>query len=209
MSEKKRKPVSVEVLGKDSAWREIAKEIIREHHHHLVGVDIALCWKFGWKADEDGRQKISEGKRANDTDRALRQVGGDVVIYLSHEIFNSGAFDEREGRYWIDHALAMVGEKLDSEGEPARNQFDSPIFRNRKPDITAFSEVLKRHGVIDQGIRTAREIILANSDRDQTLIAWMENREASKPDAAPSGVEEEPQVEPTGVSQPAEELATA
>lgn len=194
MSEKTRKSISVEVLDGKSRWAEIAINLITKYHGHLVNVDIALCWRFGWKPDEDGRQKISEAKRGNDTDRALRRLGASVVVYLNYEVFNSGAFDEREARYHIDHALTMIGEKLDSEGSQVTNETGWPIFRTRKPDVLAFSEVLRRHGPIDGGIRTAREILLANSDRDQTLIAWMENRDDPRDhdhDDDEEGIEEE------------------
>jgi hypothetical protein len=187
MSEKKRKAVSVELIdeypeddkgrpGPQRAVYRILDELVAEHHQHLDEMSVVILWKFGWKADEDGRMKVAEAKRTNDTDRELRHDGRDVVVYLNHGVFNNGRFTEHQMRFWLDHALTGIAPKYDSEGEHVVNEKGDTIFRTRKPDVQVFSEVVARHGILIDELVTLRNVFdnPTNRERDDSLIAWAE-----------------------------------
>jgi hypothetical protein len=193
MSEKKRKAVGVELIPEFNEKEQrrgvykVLDKIVGDHHPHLSEVSISLMWKFGWKADEDGRQKVAEAKRSNDTDRALRNCGRDVVVYLNHEVFNNGRFTENAIRFWIDHALTGIAPKYDKDGEELVNENGDPVFRTRKPDVVVFSEVVGRHDILLEELVTLRGVFDEGRERHDSLLDWAAAQNA---DAEDSGVEE-------------------
>src|SRR3990167_2134573 len=120
--EKSRKKVNVKVLerlhaGKITGPYRIMEKMIEDHHSHLSQAKIAIAWRFGWKADADGRVKLGQCKKGSDLDRELNDK--DFVILLNHEAWNRADFTEAQMNALMDHELCfpagttIAGPKVD------------------------------------------------------------------------------------------------
>ena len=98
-AEKARKKVTVKLLEREYAGKateayQILDRLIAKHHSQLGSAKIAIAWRFGWKADTDGRLKLGQAKKGSDLDRELHQY--DFVILLNHEAWNQGGLSEKQ-----------------------------------------------------------------------------------------------------------------
>lgn len=196
----KAKSVTVEYLKRakkgdtDPEVYRIMDELIEQHHDHLKTAKIAICWKWGWRADSDGRVRYAQAKKASEVDRALRRDGNDFVLLLNHEIFNSGAFKAEQARYWIDHALECCKESLDQSGEARVDEKGGTVWRVRKPTLEVFPEVYARHGCCTQGMAHLRGIVFDREAADRPLIAMLEQQQHDRDLKAEEADEDEDDV---------------
>lgn len=144
-----RKRVTVKLLksqhaGKMTQPYKIMEALIREHHHHLENVNIAIAWRFGWRANSDGQMIMGRAKKCTDLDRELADY--DFVILLNHEVWSKGGLDEKQRRALIDHELCHCEVTLDSNGELKHDEEGRLVCRIRRHDIEEFQDVVARHG---------------------------------------------------------------
>lgn len=155
--EKSRKPVNVKLLSREHAGRVVSvyavmEALIRQHHEHLAKAKIAIAWRFGWKANSDGRVTLGQAKKGSDLDRELH--GYDFVILLNHEAVNGGSLDDKQIRALIDHELCHCQVSKDSNGGDKTDANGRVVYRIRKHDIEEFREIVARHGCWKEELET-------------------------------------------------------
>lgn len=148
--EKSRKKVTVKLLerkhaGKTTEAYAIMDKLIEQHHSHLSGAKIAIAWRFGWKANTDGRVTLGQAKKGSDLDREMHDH--DFVILLNHEAWNGGSLNEQQRVALIDHELCHCQVAKDSNGETKTDENGRTCYRIRKHDCEDFKEVISRHGL--------------------------------------------------------------
>lgn len=154
---KARKKVNVTLLershgGKATTAYRLMDEIIEAHHEHLKEAKIAIAWRFGWKANADGRITLGQAKKGSDLDRALHDH--DFVILLNHEVWNQTSFTEAQMRALLDHELCHCAVAIDTSGDPKLDENGRTCYRIRKHDIEEFRDVVSRHGVWKEDIES-------------------------------------------------------
>lgn len=144
---KKKKQIPFQVLERKThpGIYKLMDDLIEEHHEHLADAKIVIAWRFGWKADSDGRIKLGQAKKAGELDRSLH--GQDFVILLNHEHWNAAGFTDAHQRALIDHELCHCQVAVDHAGDPKTNEKGRVIYRVRHHDITEFRDVVARHGL--------------------------------------------------------------
>lgn len=147
---KARKKVTVKLLARTNAGQvvgayRIMEKLIEDHHSHLRGAKIAIAWRFGWKADADGRIKLGQAKKGSDLDRELHH--NDFVILLNHERWNMANFSEEQMAALLDHELCHCQVSCDANGEPKTDEIGRTVYRLRKHDVEEFRDVVARHGL--------------------------------------------------------------
>lgn len=170
----KRKPVNFSVIQRMNAGKvvrvySLMEELIKEHHPHLSDAKIVIAWRFGWRGDPDGRIKLGQMKKASDLDRGLHAY--DFVMLLNHEVFNAGSFTSDMETALIDHELCHAAVKVDSDGEPMKNDEGKIVYRIRRHDVEEFSEIVARHGLWKADVKKLVE--LAN-EHDRPILAMDE-----------------------------------
>jgi hypothetical protein len=189
-----RKKITVKLLerehsGKVTTPYRIMEELVQEHHHHLVDAKIAIAWRYGKKADADGRLWLGQAKKGSDLDRSLH--GYDFVIILNFEAWNSSSFTEDMMRALMDHELTHCAVSNDSNGEPKMDESGKTVYRIRKHDLEEFREVVARHGQWKEDIRAFVEAALRDQREaeDRPLLhpkAAEEKAQADQSDVEPA-----------------------
>lgn len=182
--EKARKRVNVKLLDREHAGKvtgpyKLLDLLVAEHHSHLVDAKIAIAWRFGWRADADGRVILVSVKKGSDLDREMH--GYDFVFLINHEVWNGGGFSERAQLRLIDHACCRCQVSKDSNGEEKIDENGRTTYRMRKPDIVEFCEVVARHGLCTDDL-TAFAQAAGLADQNRPLLKDQEP-EAVKPKA--------------------------
>lgn len=162
---KPRKAVAVKLIerehaGKITAAYKLLDQLVAKTHKHLAEGKFAFAWRFGWKADSDGRIKMASVKKGSDLDRELN--GFDFVILINHEVWNSGAFKTDQMIALIDHQLCHCQVSIDSSGEKKTDDQDRIVYRLRKHDIEEFRDVVARHGCYTDDLQEFFESIKNN-----------------------------------------------
>lgn len=135
----------------------LLRELVREHHDHLVDARIALAWCTSWRPDVDGRCILGKCKKASDLDRELASF--DFIILLKkswwqdvRDVTNETtgevitAADQRKAL--LDHELCHAGVKLDDRtNEVVRDERGRKVYRTVRHDIEEFSSVVARNGI--------------------------------------------------------------
>lgn len=179
---RKKKPVTVKLLSRQHAGRltmpyALMERLVDKHHDHLVDAKIAIAWRFGWKADVDGRIKMVSVKKGSDLDRELHDY--DFVILLNHEAWNGGTgydgpvLNEGQMTIYMDHALCWCQVAKDGKGEPRIDENNRIVYRLRRPDRVEFSEIVARYNcytsdldeVAAAGIDAAQRPLLKDKEK--------------------------------------------
>lgn len=165
---KARKAVTVKLLEREHAGKvttpyRLMEEIVAAHHPRLAEAKIAIAWKFGKRADADGRVWLGQMKKGNDLDRTMH--GFDGVLLLNHEVWNSAEFSEEQMRALIDHDLCHLDVVTDTSGEPKLDEEGRKVYRIRKHDIEEFTEIVHRHGCWKDDLRRFAEHVIAGKER--------------------------------------------
>jgi hypothetical protein len=143
----KRKEVNFLVVTREQEAElyTLMDELVGEHHADLAEARIALAWRFGWKADPDGRLQLGQCRRASDLDRLLHDL--DFVILLNWEAWHAADFSEAQKRALLDHELSHGALRLTDDGEPAEDTNGRKVYRIRKHDVEEFRAIVERHGL--------------------------------------------------------------
>jgi len=173
---KKRKRVTVKLLERKHAGKitepyRIMESLIAKHHSHLGDAKMAIAWRFGWKADADGRLRLGQAKKGTDLDRALHHY--DFVILLNHEAWNQGNLTAAQRQALVDHELCHCQVCHDSDGEAKTDEESRTVYRVRKHDVEEFLDVVSRHGLYTSelsklaqaGINDSKRPLLAESGK--------------------------------------------
>lgn len=147
--EKSRKKVNVKLVPEFNAGRKVsvyvvAERLIEQYHEHLADAKIAIAWRYGWKANADGRVVLGQAKKGSDLDREMH--GFDFVILLNHEAVNGGSLNDKQIEAVIDHELCHCQVSKDQNGERKTDENGRVVYRIRKHDIEEFQEIVARHG---------------------------------------------------------------
>ena len=180
----RKQKVPIKPVPDNSGWYNVMAELIEKHHPHLTGesADIILMWHLTKKADSDGILTPAWAKKTTELERQREAAGRDFVIFLCHDVFNSGDFTEDQGRFWLDMALESCKPQLKENGEQKLTEDNEYVWRIAKPPVAVFPEVIARHGPLHDAVALLRRIILDNVDRDRTLLRLIGDREASSED---------------------------
>lgn len=146
----KPKAVNYQLVERDSEEGapvyEMLRELVEEYHDHLTSNRIAVMWRFGWKADPDGRIQLGACKKASDIDRELRK-NLDFVILLSWDFWSAAQVSDEQRKALLDHELMHAAEALDDDMEPKVDSRGRKVFRIRKHDVEEFTDIVRRHGI--------------------------------------------------------------
>lgn len=185
---KARKKVTVKLLerehgGKVTTPYRLMERIVKAHHPHLKDAKIAIAWRFGKRADADGRLWLGQAKKGSDLDRSLH--GYDFVILLNHEAWNVSSFTEEMMNALLDHELCHCAIANDSNGEPKVDEEGRKVYRIRKHDLEEFSEVVARHGQWKSDIRHFVDMALRDK-RERDAQPLLPDEKSSKETASKS-----------------------
>lgn len=191
--EKARKKVNVRLAPREHAGRvlavyEIVESLVEKHHTHLADAAIAIAWRFGWKANADGRVTLGQVKKGSDLDRELH--GFDFVILLNHEAVNGGTLKQPQLKALIDHELCHCQVSRDQNGGVKTDENGRTVYRIRKHDIEEFQEIVARHGLWKDELEAF--VAAVREKKDRPLLPDQEPAAASKrpatlPLGAPAG----------------------
>lgn len=175
----KPKPVTVELLPRDRDGEvpepyRLMDDLIGSHHPHLAEAKIAICWRYTWTEDADGRLQVAQCKKGSDLDRELH--GHDFVILLNHEVWNAGTFDTDQQIAVLDHQLCHAQVSVDSDGEWKYDEKERPVYRIRQHDVEEFTEVVARRGLYMGQLEQFAAAFMEREDRPLLKVA--EEREA-------------------------------
>ena len=162
------KKVTVKLLerqrnGKPSEPYQVMDKLIAEHHPHLAQAEIAICWRYGWSEDVDGRLRLGQASKASDCERALQEY--DLVLLLNWEAWNTGGLDGVQQRALLDHELTHCQVALDEDGEPKVDEDGRIVYRIRKHDVEEFREVVERHGLYTDDLQEFAQAGIKDSER--------------------------------------------
>lgn len=106
------KRVSYELIDKNNETvgrpiYRLLRELVQDHHPHLVNARIALAWCTSWKPDVDGRVVLGKCKKASDLDRELAAY--DFIILLKKSFWQDLAVTAEQRRALLDHELCHAG----------------------------------------------------------------------------------------------------
>lgn len=135
--------IKVDVIEKEHSLYGVMGELIGSFHPHLADARIALAWHRGWKADQDGRCRLGQCRKASDLDRTLH--GYDFVILLHAELVTE--IGGARMRALLDHELCHAAVSVDENGEEKLDENGRPCWRIRKHDMEEFAEIVQRHGL--------------------------------------------------------------
>ncbi len=180
MGEKKKKPkaVNVQVIPRELAAGGVHESylmmdrIVAEHHEHLIEANIALAWNLSWSADPDGRLILGKCKKVDDLGRQLH--GFDFVILLNKDAW--AEMDTAMRRALLDHELCHAQVKLDKNEDIVHDENGKIVYRCRKHDLEEFRDIVRRHGMWDDGIRDfVREAVRSSNEPLLKIAAALED----------------------------------
>ncbi len=158
-AEKKRKKVNVHFLprmhaGKVRAPYRIMEELIEAHRKDLNEARIAIAWRFGWRADTDGKLQLGAMSKASEFQRDLPKDAYDAVMLLNHEAFNGSILNDEQQEAVIYHELCHLEIAKDTDGEAKQDDKKRTCFRMRKHDVEEFNEVVAKFGCYKKDVET-------------------------------------------------------
>lgn len=170
--------------GEQHPLYELTQELIDKHHEHLDEAVIAIMWRRGWNADQDGR--LTLGKMCKVQERDKRLHGKDFVMLLNRDAVDElKDADDRMLRALVDHELCHASVNLTEDGEVARDDYGRPEWRIRKHTIEEFHEIVARHGSWKDDVRSFVEVALESKrlpllpkPGDRTLISQITAKSA-------------------------------
>lgn len=184
-----RKSVKVKLLerkhgGKVTTPYKLMEELIAtvQDHSQLKSAKIAIAWRFGAKADIDGRLWLGQTRKGSDLDRALH--GFDFVLILNHEVWNSAAFSEAQMVALIDHELSHCAPLCDKDGGQVIDEEGRKCWRTRKHLVEEFPGVIKRRGLWSENVRDLVAAAAEFEDKPILKIAAEAEAKRQKPPAA-------------------------
>lgn len=131
---------------------QLMDELIASHHSDLESCRIALVWRYGWKANDDGQVILGQFKKCSSLE--VQMHGYDAKILLNYEAWTGVDFSEGQQRALLDHELCHGALKLDKEGDPAVDPNTGRLkYRTRKHDCEEFDAIVERHGLWTGNIR--------------------------------------------------------
>lgn len=148
-----RKKITVKLINREHAGEVVEvyriMERLKADRNDLFEAKIACAWRYGKKADADGRLWLGQCKKGSDLDRSLH--GYDFVILLNYEAWQSLDVKQREALMF--HELTHAAVSKDANGEAKTDEEGRVVYRIRKHDLEEFREVANRYGCWKDDIR--------------------------------------------------------
>lgn len=175
---KRGKKVTVKVIKRSTGFSgyKLMDELIAAHHTHLAEAKIALAWMYEKKPDADGRLVLGRCKKCSDLDFQMSEH--DFVIQLNFEAWNAAGFSEVQMRALLDHELCHAQVAKDTNGEEKKDENGRTVYRIRKHDVEEFQEIVARHGVWKDDLRSFAEAAMRATDKKQPLFNGAANGHA-------------------------------
>lgn len=179
-AEKRAKKVSIKLVKRERDKKVASVYVFLEamleaHHPHLADAKFAICWRYGWKTDVDGRVKVTSVKKGSDLDHELH--GFDFVVLVNHELWNSAGFGVELCEAYMDDALCRCEVSRDRNGEPQADENGRTVYRIRRPDVEVFQEVIARHGMYSTPIAALAQTIVRKVEQERPLLDRLEEAE--------------------------------
>lgn len=147
----KRKRVTVTPIlrgadAPDPEAYQILGRLVQELRPDLVGVQIALAFKKGWKPNKDGQLKLGKCCKPDEVGRQFMDC--DIVVLLNEEIWPHFADGEKEELVFheLEHVVVVLDETTGAAKLDDRNRV---VVRLRHHDIEEFRSVRERYGAQD------------------------------------------------------------
>lgn len=151
----KPKAIKVRLVSSEHEAYGMLGRLIEKHHEHLGEVNFQIAYKEEWKADQDGRVKLCDVRKASDLDFLM--TGYDIVLILNEESW--ATMSEKQKIALCDHMLCRIKIKQAANGDDVVDDDDRKVYRLAKPDVVEFSDVIKRHGTWTAELEDAAKAI--------------------------------------------------
>lgn len=127
---------------------ELLGEIVDEHHDALEATNFLVLMKHGgWKSK--GKAVFAKMKVLGDDLRRVMQK--DVILYLNADMW--AVMSKPQRKYILDHALYTLDVATNRHGDVKEAADGRPLLTSVPPDIEAYTEVVKRHGIIMEDVK--------------------------------------------------------
>lgn len=144
----------------------LARQVINEHHPHLVGASICFVYRSG-KWITRGRTVTGKALIAPPLWRFLS--GCELILIISEVIFTSLS---EEGK------IALIDHELSHFNKPLKTTRGGLIWTIRDHDVREFSDVVKRHNICMSNLPALTDDGMQQLDFVKKLAEEVENKEA-------------------------------
>lgn len=177
----KRKKITVKLIDREHAGKvtepyRLMEEIRAKDHGHLDGVNIAIAWRLGWRADANKILQLGSCRKRGDLDRELDEF--DFVILLNQEAWPT--LDDKQKAALIDHELCHAQVVNDIDGNAKYDDRDRLVCRIRKHDVEEFRQIVERHGCWTSDLSAIAQAVIKDAERP---LLPADDQEAAKPES--------------------------
>ncbi|QJC52725.1 hypothetical protein HGI30_14925 [Paenibacillus albicereus] len=124
-------------------------ELIEKHHDDLGDSHIIIKMRHGgWKA----KGKMVFGKFAIFNELYRQETKKDAALILNADAW--AVMKPNQKRYILDHQLYSLEVSTNKDGDIKEAADGRPILKSIPPDIEAFNNVIRRHGIAMDEIKS-------------------------------------------------------
>ncbi|CDN41661.1 putative metallopeptidase [Paenibacillus sp. P22] len=143
---------------------DLLQELIEKHHQDLQDSEIIIKLRHGgWKA----KGKTVFGKFTIFSELYRQETGRDAALILNADMWF--AMNPAQKRYILDHQLYSLEVSTNKDGDTKEAADGRPILKSIPPDIEAFNNVIRRHGIVMDDVKNLSKALNA-TNQDQLTI---------------------------------------
>jgi len=156
---------------------ELLAEVIEKQHPDLEETEFLILYRHGgWKT----KGKVVFGKVTILTDAYRRTMKKDAMLVLNADMW--GIMSPAQKLYVLDHQMYSIDVATDKQGDTRTAADGRPTLASIPPDIEAFANVIKRHGIIMEDVK---RLAGALKETNQMTIEEAAAEAQSEPPAEP------------------------
>lgn len=156
---------------------EMLGEVIGDFHKGLDTTEFLVLFKHGgWNSK--GKTVFGKAKVLGDDLRST--WGKDVILYLNADMW--GMLSKPQKKYVLDHQLYTLNLKYDRHDNVKEANDGRPLLTSVPPDIEAYTEVVKRHGIIMEDVKRLARAMTETSQITLEDALKFENNENAAAD---------------------------
>lgn len=162
---------------------DLLHELIDKHHKDLWDSNIIIKLRHGgWKA----KGKVVFGKFTIFSELYRQETGKDAALILNADMWTQ--MKPNQKRYILDHQLYSLEVSTNKDGDTKEAADGRPILKSIPPDIEAFNNVIRRHGIAMDEIKSFSKALTEASQmtiEDVSAAAQEPQEPADDPDSDP------------------------
>ncbi|MHB9144703.1 MAG: putative metallopeptidase [Symbiobacteriia bacterium] len=133
---------------------EIAREVIRQYHGHLLGAHIAYAKRSGtWTS----KRELVLGRAVKVSDRDKFFHGYDFLLIVNADEWRRLTPDQRTAL--VDHELCHCQRATNADGDYAETKDGKPIWTIGGHPVEEFPEIADRHGAWSPALKQIGKIL--------------------------------------------------